>query len=156
MSIGDRGLKQGPKWGYQCCMCALSSSGAPVCHCCVFSPGFSEHFGGALKRRGRRLLLLPLPSRKKERGTHYQPNRTWGERFLPLLTPKPLPPPNRGRGRLGAGPRPVDSSPAKRSEERERERQTKERKRERESEYSVRGIVLFGNYLQKGRSTPVK
>ena len=49
-------------------------------------------------------------------GTRYQLNPTWGERLLPLLTPKPLPPPGRGRGRLGAGPRPVDSSPEKRSE----------------------------------------
>ena len=49
-------------------------------------------------------------------GARYQLNPTWGERLLPLLTPKPLPPPGRGRGRLGAGPRPVDSSPEKRSE----------------------------------------
>ena len=77
------------------------------------SPGERKREAGTRAKSTGRVGSLP--------GTRYQLNRTWGERLLPLLIPKPLPPPSRGRGRLGAGPRPVDSSPAKRSEERERE-----------------------------------
>ena len=49
-------------------------------------------------------------------GTHYQPNRTWGERLLPLLTPKPS-----GKG----APRREREGKAERTKERGRERDQK-------------------------------
>ena len=56
------GLKQGHAF----------SSWLPVCHRCVFSPGFPKHFGGALKRRGRdRSSSLYPRERKKERARRH-------------------------------------------------------------------------------------
>ena len=55
----------------ECCMCALSSSGPPVCHCCVFSRGFPKHFGRARLRAGEGgfplLLLAVWKKRDRER-----------------------------------------------------------------------------------------